>query len=93
VLTASSAEEALTLARSSKEIHLLMTDLSLTGTDRDGEALADSFHQVWPQARVLFISGSTDYEIAEDSSGPTRAFLGKPFSVGDLRRVTSQLLA
>lgn len=93
VLTADGADEALSLARSAKQIHLLMTDLSLTGADGEGEALADSFNQLWPNARVVFISGSTEYEVAEVRSGPPRAFLGKPFSVEELRRVTSELLA
>ncbi len=92
VLTADSAEGALALARSGKEIHLLMTDLSLTGTPGEGEALADSFNQVWPQAHVVFISGSTEYELAESHSGPARAFLGKPFSFDELRKVTAGLL-
>lgn len=92
VLAASSAEEALALARSTEQIHLLMTDLSLTGTEGEGEALADSFNQIWPQASVVFISGSTEYEVAESHSGPPRAFLGKPFSVQELRQVTSALL-
>ena len=93
VLTAGSADEALTLARGPQEIHLLMTDLSLTGAEGEGEALADSFNQIRPQARILFISGSTDYEHAEGRPHPARAFLGKPFSVQELRRVTSELLA
>jgi DNA-binding NtrC family response regulator len=93
VLTAGTADEALALAQSPKEIHLLMTDLSLTGAEGEGEALAASFTRIRPQARVLFISGSTEFELPESHAGPARAFLGKPFSVEDLRRVTSQLLA
>lgn len=93
VLTAGGADEALDMARGSKEIHLLMTDLSLTGTEGEGQALADSFHKLWPQARILFISGSTEFELPEGHSGPARAFLGKPFSVEQLRRVTSELLS
>lgn len=91
VITAASPDEALTVARSPKEIHLLVTDLSLTGTDREGEALADSFSKLWPQAGILFISGSTEYELAE-GLGPHRAFLGKPFSLEELRRALSQLM-
>ena len=93
VLTAEGVEDALAIARSQKEIHLLVTDLSLTSAGKGGEALADSVAQLWPQAGVIFISGTSEYEISPERMGPRRRFLGKPFSIEDLRRVTAEVLA
>lgn len=92
VLTAGRPDEALAIARSPKDIHLLVTDLSLTGVHTEGEALAESFTEHHPDARILFISGSTEIEMVESRSGPRRAFLGKPFSLDDLRRAISELM-
>jgi len=95
VLTAEDVESALAVVRSSKEIHLLMTDLSLTsaGNGKGGETLADSVVELWPQAAVIFISGTSECAISPERLGPRCRFLGKPFSIEELRKVTSEVLA
>ena len=84
VLEAASAEEALALVAAHKSsIHLLITDVMLTGMS--GPDLARKMHAASPGLKVLYISGYTDDESARSGAYPPGArFLAKPFTLGVL---------
>jgi len=79
VLRADSAESALnlTFARS-KPIDLLLTDVVMPGLS--GPALAEEFHRLYPQTRMLFMAGlPNSQEICDRVIRRGHAFLPKPF--------------
>lgn len=84
VLESASAEEAIELARRGDAgIRLLIADLKLPGIG--GRELADKISGIYPDLRVLYISGYTD-----DAAGLARdvgagaGFLQKPFTLASL---------
>ena len=78
VLAASNGEEALRVAQEAgKEIDLLLTDvvMPLMG----GKELSDRMRDTYPDIRVLYTSGYTDYTvIREGGFEPGTGFLQKP---------------
>jgi two-component system cell cycle sensor histidine kinase/response regulator CckA len=84
VLAADSPMDALRLAgKYGDEIHLLVTDVIMPGMN--GRDLADQMHAIYPDIKILFMSGYTDDVIAH--SGVLEAgvcFIQKPFSARDL---------
>ena len=91
-LCAGSGEDALGLAaRHAGPIHLLLADVVVPGLD--GPALAERFAVVRPHARVLFMSGHAEEELARRGLADGAAhFLPKPFTPDLLaRRVRAAL--
>ncbi len=83
VVEASSAEEALELARQqAAPVRLLITDLKLPG--QGGRELAHTLGLDDPNLRVLYISGYTDDPAHPADMGPGAAFLQKPFTLAAL---------
>lgn len=72
-------------------MHLLLTDLILPGMT--GRELATRLKKVRPEIKVLYTSGYTDdailrHGVLENASH----FLGKPYSVAELRRKVRAML-
>ena len=86
VLTASNGIEALSIARSTAHpIHLLMSDVVMPVLG--GHALAEQFHAVRPDTRVLFTSGYTPDAVSRRGIAiPADQFIQKPYSPAGLCR-------
>jgi PAS domain S-box-containing protein len=89
---AANATEALAIAKKSRAIDLLLTDVVMPGMS--GRALADALAISHPDVRVLFMSGYTHGEIAKRGVLEAgRAILHKPFTREELiRRVEEALM-
>lgn len=90
VLTATSGEEALELAKKAEGIDLVLTDLIMR--PMNGPELADKLKQTNPQIKVLFMSGYTEDYIQENLGLHNVPFLIKPISADDLLEKIPQLL-
>ncbi len=92
VLAASSPREALRRAREHDgEVDLLLTDVVMPGMD--GGRLSEAVLELYPAARVLYMSGYTadiisPHGVLEDGVG----FLRKPFSRAELGRKVREAL-
>lgn len=84
VLTAESGESAVHLANDYKgEIHLLITDVILTGIN--GIELCNRLKRQRPAIKTLYISGYTGSLLSSYGLSPQSAnFIQKPFSIQDL---------
>ncbi|MBN1945404.1 MAG: response regulator [Bradymonadales bacterium] len=94
VLVAASGEEALQIATDfSEPIHLLLTDVVLTGIS--GKVLAERLAGTRPDTAVLYMSGYTDDVIARQGIlDATISLIQKPFARMELlARVKQALLA
>jgi two-component system, cell cycle sensor histidine kinase and response regulator CckA len=92
VLEAASGDMALEVARSETgPIHLVVTDVVMPGMS--GRELWDRLRVLRPDARVLFMSGSTDDAIARHGVLELGiAFLQKPFTPFGLAQKVRELL-
>jgi two-component system cell cycle sensor histidine kinase/response regulator CckA len=93
VLEAANGAEALSIAReqANGEIQLLLTDVIMPKID--GKALADAIQALYPNIRVLFISGYTDSMIVQRGLlFPRFELLQKPFSPGQLAQKVRRIL-
>lgn len=81
-ILASSGEEALQVAKQKIKIDLLLTDIVMPGID--GLDLARQFISLYPETKVLFMSGFYCPPIAQYISGAEEAFLEKPFGRSSL---------
>lgn len=90
-ILASSGEEALEIASKRNSIDLLLTDIDMPGIN--GIVLAKQFCNLYPQIKVLFMSGcilpSTLFRIL----GKKVAFLKKPFRINALIEIIKAVLA
>jgi two-component system cell cycle sensor histidine kinase/response regulator CckA len=98
VLEAGDAEEALRLARESREpIDLLLTDVVMPG--KHGHELAAELKAARPELKVLYMSGfalvQAQHEMLETKAGlePGSPLLPKPFSPDALVKKVSEVLA
>ncbi|HEX9924699.1 MAG TPA: response regulator [Anaerolineae bacterium] len=84
LLRAQNGEEALALAaRHPGPIHLLLTDVVMPGMN--GQTLAKQLVRMYPDLKVLYMSGYTDEAIATNGVlDPDVIFLQKPFSPNTL---------
>jgi PAS domain S-box-containing protein len=72
-------------------VHLLLTDVIMPGGT--GKALADDLTQVWPDLKVIFMSGYADEAIGKHGVlAPGVEFLSKPFTPVDLARKVRSVL-
>jgi CheY-like chemotaxis protein len=91
VLTAASAEEAMSISRNyCSEIHLMVTDLNMPG--RSGTELAREIHVARPAIKVLFVSGSNDDSRMSELEAGREGFFKKPFTPSLLARKIEELL-
>ena len=93
VLDAANGEEAMHVVsdRVIKSIHLLITDVVMP--QMGGNELAEKFKALYPDAKVLFISGYTGEAILDRASLPAREpFLQKPFSISALTKKVREVL-
>jgi CheY-like chemotaxis protein len=85
VLAARDGPEALALAAGhSGPLPLLVTDVVMPRMS--GTQLAERLHSLWPEMRVLYLSGHTGESLAG------AAFLEKPFSPAALVRKVREIL-
>ena len=89
VLTATSGEEALQIAKKGSVIDLLLSDLIMK--PMNGLELAAELKQSNPQIKVLFMSGHTE-DYIRGLGIYTVPFLIKPISADDLLEKIPQLL-
>jgi CheY-like chemotaxis protein len=92
VLSARNSADAVRLATGRPQpIPLLLTDVVMPGGS--GPALAERLRADWPELRVLFMSGYTEYA-AERAAlvGPGSGFLEKPFLPDALARKVREML-
>ena len=90
VLTATSGEEALRVAKKAGTIDLLLTDLIMK--PMNGPQLADKLKETNPQIRVLFMSGYTQDYIREKLGLGHVEFLVKPVLTDTLLAKIPELL-
>ena len=92
VLTARSGEEAIRLAAErATGVDLLLTDVIMPGLD--GPETARRLLELWPQMKVLYMSGYAGDLIAEHGILPEHtAFLQKPFTIRDLMAEVERVL-
>lgn len=93
VLEATNGEEALRVAHqhSGKEIHLLMTDIIMPRMG--GVELSEKFGTLYPDARVLLMSGYNDEMALKDGSlDESIGFIPKPFTPATLARKAREVL-
>jgi YesN/AraC family two-component response regulator len=84
VLPAATPDEAIALAKThADKIHLLMTDVVMP--EMNGRDLAGQIIALYPDIRLLFMSGYTANVIAHHGIlDDGVAFIQKPFSMADL---------
>jgi two-component system, response regulator PdtaR len=82
-LEAGSADEAIALLESRKDIRIVFTDINLPGS-MDGLRLAHAIRHRWPPIELLLTSGHT--RVGNDDMPDRGLFLGKPYDGGELVR-------
>jgi two-component system, cell cycle sensor histidine kinase and response regulator CckA len=91
VLTATDGAQALEAYRHcSHPPDMLLSDMVMPGMS--GDALAEAFQAIYPQGRVLLISGYSEELTPYRSFGCSRAFLPKPFTVDALIKAVEKVL-
>ena len=87
VLTASNGSEALALAKQERRpIHVLVTDVIMP--KMGGRELVERFTSLYPETRILYMSGYTDEAIGQHGVlDPDIALLHKPVSGKKLREM------
>jgi len=86
-LSASDAQEALSVLRSSDPVDLLFTDVIMPGS-MNGRELSIEALKLRPTLKVLYTSGYTENAIGEDGRlDPDVLLLAKPYSRADLARM------
>ena len=88
VLEASSADDAIALLESRKDIRIVFTDINMPGS-MDGLRLAHAIRNRWPPIELVLTSGQMRVR-AEDM--PERGlFLSKPYQPAELVRMVQSL--
>jgi two-component system, cell cycle sensor histidine kinase and response regulator CckA len=93
VLEARNASEAFQICAGSRtQIHLLVTDVVMPETS--GPVLAEKLSYIYPQMRILFVSGYTDGAVERHGILHKQVnFLQKPFSLTTLTQKVKEVLA
>lgn len=92
VLEAASAEEAMAICKRHKSpIQLILADIVLP--KMNGLELAEGLRSAYPDIKVLFMSGHTDYAfLAHEVLDPDNNFIQKPFTLDTLIRKTREVM-
>ena len=92
VLQAREGAEALRIAEQNRShLDLLVTDIVMAGMN--GREVADKLLQIFPEMKVLFMSGDADKALlAQSGSGAHRAVLQKPFRLDKLNDKIRELI-
>ena len=91
VLEATDGPTALLMSTDRETIDLLVSDVVMP--EMSGRRLADALLSSRPQCRVLFMSGYNEEMLADrTASGPTEAFIQKPFTPVTLARKVREIL-
>jgi CheY-like chemotaxis protein len=92
VLTAANGGEALVICgRQQGSVGLVLTDVVMPGMN--GKDLVDRLASLYPNLRVLYMSGYTDDAIVHRGVlAPGTHFIGKPFNAADLTRMVREVL-
>lgn len=90
VVGAGSADEALALAETGREIVLLFTDIDMPGT-MDGLGLARFVREKWPATAIVVASGK--HRPGADELPSDAVFLPKPYDPRDLVRTIVRIAA
>jgi two-component system, cell cycle sensor histidine kinase and response regulator CckA len=91
VVAAGGGDAALALAAKCSKIDLILTDLAMPGLS--GRETAARVRDLFPAAKVLYMSGYTDdVAIRGGSSEPGTAFIQKPFGADQLARSLRDVL-
>ncbi|MBD3648227.1 MAG: response regulator, partial [Pseudomonadales bacterium] len=88
VITANSLNEMRDRLIDEPPVDLLLTDVVLPGS-ANGPVIAEEVKRLYPNVRVLFMSGYTNNAIAMEQD---TALLTKPFSREDLARKLEEVL-
>lgn len=92
VTTAKNAAAALSKLRNRRKLDLLITDVVMPG-GMNGEMLAEEVKKIFPQTKVLYISGYTrDALIDQGALKPGVKLLTKPFTTVELAKEVRNLL-
>lgn len=92
VLSAAHGAEALELAQHQTHIHVLLTDVVMPGMS--GRELGEKLKIMWPEVKVLYMSGYTDNVIIHHGIlKPGVSFLQKPFTQETLARKMREVLS
>lgn len=90
VLEASSAEEALGLLQTAKEVRLVLTDVAMPGMD--GVKLADTIRQQHPAQPVMLMSAFAGVITKIGVRGAPLPVLTKPFTAAQLAQKIQEFL-
>jgi CheY-like chemotaxis protein len=91
VIECESSEAALGAAQNQPDIHLLISDVALSGMT--GTELAASIAATRPSMSILYISGYPDDFVTDDRVAAKSQFLQKPFGAASLLSNVRALLA
>jgi NO-binding membrane sensor protein with MHYT domain/nitrogen-specific signal transduction histidine kinase/CheY-like chemotaxis protein len=87
VVSAASADDALTRLDDDAAFDLLLTDVVMPG-QLNGKGLAIEVHRRWPGIRILFMSGYAESALMHDGKLESGVkLLSKPFRKADLARI------
>ncbi len=91
ILPAANGDEALESARHHPNgIHLLLADVIMPGLN--GREVAERFHDLRPDAKILFMSGYPADALRKMNGSVPTPFLAKPFSPAELRSQVREVL-
>jgi two-component system cell cycle sensor histidine kinase/response regulator CckA len=92
VLEASGGDEALLRCKEFEDsIHLILTDVVMPGMS--GKKLVDRLQKIYPEIKVLYMSGYTDNAIHHHGVlDPGTNFIQKPFTIDGLARKMREVL-
>lgn len=88
VIEAANADEALSIVHSGIPVHLLMTDIRMSGT-QDGASLAAAIRAEYPHVKIVVASGHPDAgQFGQEVDG----FVQKPYDVSRVADLIRALL-
>lgn len=83
VTEAATGAEAINKAGSGEPVDLLLTDIGLQG-GMSGHDVASAVRKLWPEVKVLLMSGYPDTDLPLDDAGEPAALMRKPFRRAEL---------